>query len=154
MVQGRSQEFSDRGGFEFVLYIFSLGESVRGGHLGESLGIPPPPPQKILKYYVSNGAFWGHLELNLLVSYKRKMYDFLFIDVQMLHVKGGIVRSEISMVTTLCFFLCFRFQSPRLQESCDPSSVLVCSDLHLCLTSFNQFNLCFWHFCHQLKFLS
>ena len=27
-------------------------------------------------------------------------------------------------------------QSPRLQESCDPSIVLVCSDLHLCLTSF------------------
>ena len=26
-------------------------------------------------------------------------------------------------------------QSPRLQESCDPSSVLVCSGLHLCLTS-------------------
>ena len=26
--------------------------------------------------------------------------------------------------------------SPRLQESCDPSSVLVCSDLHICLTSF------------------
>ena len=27
-------------------------------------------------------------------------------------------------------------QSPRLQESYDPSSVLVCSDLHFCLTSF------------------
>ena len=26
-------------------------------------------------------------------------------------------------------------QSPRLQELCDHSSVLVCSDLHLCLTS-------------------
>ena len=31
---------------------------------------------------------------------------------------------------------CSYGQSPRLQESCDPSSVLVCSDLHLCLTSF------------------
>ena len=25
---------------------------------------------------------------------------------------------------------------PVTQESCDPSSVLVCSDLHFCLTSF------------------
>ena len=27
-------------------------------------------------------------------------------------------------------------QSPRLKESCDPSSVLVYSDIHFCLTSF------------------
>ena len=27
-------------------------------------------------------------------------------------------------------------RSPPLQESCDPSNVLVCSDLHFCLTSF------------------
>ena len=32
--------------------------------------------------------------------------------------------------------ICACGQSPRLQESCDPSSVLVCSNLHLCFTGF------------------
>ena len=50
---------------------------------------------------------------------------------------GSIWQYNIStnyQFVTVC--LCIYGQSPRLQESCDPSSVLVCSDIHFRLTSF------------------
>ena len=59
-----------------------------------------PPPQEILKYYVSNGAseiIWNSIYW-LATTEKCHFYMIsLFIDVQMLHVRGGKweMRSEI-----------------------------------------------------------
>ena len=36
-------------------------------------------PQEVLKYFVFNGAFWGHLELIFLASFHRKMKLFYII---------------------------------------------------------------------------
>ena len=76
--------------------------SRRGGRLR---GLKAMPPRKLLKYYVFNSIFWGHLQLNLLVSYNRKIsflslsfywcLNILSLHVATWHVGGGRVRSEL-----------------------------------------------------------